>query len=543
MDHLKNLSRSIRVWVLIVCVLFSILLVCNVISFNDRNKDKGWGVGNGLSYGIDFAGGTELWLKLEHNVSSDVMTVEKGVLENRLNQFGLKDIPVSVYGDQYIIIQLSNASMTDIQRIEDILKQQAHFEERIDGQLGVQGSEISVDMSSQGSGVYATGNGGYGWFVGLKLNPDGACRFGKVAQGKFYGVDNPKNRPVDLFIDRPQNTTILMSAKLYGLMGNTTSSGQNSNDIYYGDTAQKVIVNRSGIPIIVYAGDDNQTLEDFKTYRAMGYTSTIIAEDNSKISDHLENTVQDLGIDAQRMDISNSSIDAWIMQVTGLKTTPRLNFDTKGDCVYAAQITGGASSQEAADTEVLNNKVWLTSGNLPEKASVDSKSTIPASLGAQFLRYSLLTGIIGVLSVSLVIFLRYRKFFIVAPVIVTGFSEIVIVLGLASLIGWEIDLPAIAGIIAAVGTGVDNQIVITDETLSSQGPARKAASVTERIRRAFFIIFTSAATIVAVMLPLMTFVAGMLKGFALTTMLGVLIGVFITRPAYAKIIEELLKSE
>jgi len=32
-----------------------------------------------------------------------------------------------------------------------------------------------------------------------------------------------------------------------------------------------------------------------------------------------------------------------------------------------------------------------------------------------------------------------------------------------------------------------------------------------------------------------------LKGFAIVTILGVSIGVFITRPAYAKIIEVLLK--
>jgi len=35
--------------------------------------------------------------------------------------------------------------------------------------------------------------------------------------------------------------------------------------------------------------------------------------------------------------------------------------------------------------------------------------------------------------------------------------------------------------------------------------------------------------------------AGMLKGFALTTIIGVSVGVFITRPAYASIIEILLK--
>ena len=196
-----------------------------------------------------------------------------------------------------------------------------------------------------------------------------------------------------------------------------------------------------------------------------------------------------------------------------------------------------------AKDEMQENEIWLTSGNLPQKASIESKSTIPASLGEQFLRYSLITGLIGVLCVSLIIYIRYKKFFIVLPVLITGVSEIIIILGLAVLIKWEIDLPAIAGIIAAIGTGVDNQIVITDETIAhrSGGTETRTSSIAERIKRAFFIIFTSAATIVAVMLPLMTFVAGTLKGFALITILGVLIGVFITRPAFARMLEEFTK--
>ena len=118
MDHLKNLSRSVRVWVLIISILFSLLLICNITGVN---KDKEMGVGNGLDYGLDFAGGTELWLKLEHNVSSDVMTIEKGILENRVNQYGLKDISLTVYGDQYIIIKIAKASPEEIKKIEDIL--------------------------------------------------------------------------------------------------------------------------------------------------------------------------------------------------------------------------------------------------------------------------------------------------------------------------------------------------------------------------------------------------------------------------------------
>jgi preprotein translocase subunit SecD len=41
--------------------------------------------------------------------------------------------------------------------------------------------------------------------------------------------------------------------------------------------------------------------------------------------------------------------------------------------------------------------------------------------------------------------------------------------------------------------------------------------------------------------PLLFAGAGLLKGFALTTILGISIGVFITRPAYAAAVEILLK--
>ena len=47
--------------------------------------------------------------------------------------------------------------------------------------------------------------------------------------------------------------------------------------------------------------------------------------------------------------------------------------------------------------------------------------------------------------------------------------------------------------------------------------------------------------IVVSMLPLFWAGAGILKGFALTTIIGVSIGVLITRPAFAEIIKLILK--
>jgi len=48
------------------------------------------------------------------------------------------------------------------------------------------------------------------------------------------------------------------------------------------------------------------------------------------------------------------------------------------------------------------------------------------------------------------------------------------------------------------------------------------------------------STVVA-MLPLLFAGAGLLKGFAITSILGVTFGVFITRPAYAAVVEILVK--
>ena len=114
------------------------------------------------------------------------------------------------------------------------------------------------------------------------------------------------------------------------------------------------------------------------------------------------------------------------------------------------------------------------------------------------------------------------------------FSEAFITLGIASIISWNLDAPSIAGIIAGMGTGVNDQIVIIDESISN-----RHLSIKERIKRALFIILGAFFTIIAAMIPLFWAGAGMLKGFALTTILGVTVGILITRPAFANIIRRM----
>jgi preprotein translocase subunit SecD len=109
-------------------------------------------------------------------------------------------------------------------------------------------------------------------------------------------------------------------------------------------------------------------------------------------------------------------------------------------------------------------------------------------------------------------------------------------MGMYALFGWNLDLAAIAGLIVAVGTGVNDQIIIMDETLRKETEGM-SSNWKERIKRAFFVIFSGYCTEFVAMLPLLFAGAGLLKGFALTTIIGITIGTFITRPAYAAMIQ------
>ncbi|MBI2144495.1 hypothetical protein HYU17_05105 [Candidatus Woesearchaeota archaeon] len=222
--------------------------------------------------------------------------------------------------------------------------------------------------------------------------------------------------------------------------------------------------------------------------------------------------------------------------------------ELKGNPVTGIKISGsgnGPGRKEATSSSINNMKrlqTILITGSLPVKLEIVRTDSISPILGEQFLRNALKVGLVAMLFVALTLAIAYRKLQIAIPILLTSLLEIFIMLGFASLLpflSWTIDLAAIAGIIAAVGTGVNDQIIITDEAL--KGEQRRIFSWKEKLKSAFAVIFGAYFTLLVAMLPLFAVGAGMLRGFALTTIIGMSVGVFITRPAYAKIVEMLME--
>ncbi len=214
--------------------------------------------------------------------------------------------------------------------------------------------------------------------------------------------------------------------------------------------------------------------------------------------------------------------------------------DLKGQVTTEVSIQGsgtGATNEEAfneAKASMSKLQTILITGSLPYKLNIVKLDSISPVLGKEFTKNIIILALLVFVIICSLLFIKYRRIKITTAVILTVFSEAFLTLAVAALIKWNLDAPSIAGIIAGMGTGVNDQIVIIDESIS-----KESAGLKERIKRALFIIFGAFFTIVAAMLPLFWAGAGLLRGFALTTIIGVSVGILITRPAFADIIRKI----
>ncbi|MBI2043115.1 hypothetical protein HYT25_01865 [Candidatus Pacearchaeota archaeon] len=208
----------------------------------------------------------------------------------------------------------------------------------------------------------------------------------------------------------------------------------------------------------------------------------------------------------------------------------------KGVVTTQISISGsatGESQNQAYDeaVEEMNRlQTILITGSLPYKLEIVKLDSLSPTLGNKFINSILITGLAASFGVFFIVLLRYRKIKKSFAVLITGLSEIIIILGIASFIKWNLDLPSIAGILTTIGTGVDQQIIILDEA------NEKIVGIKQRMKRAFAIILGAFFTSFVAMIPLYWAAAGFFKGFAITTLIGITAGILITRPAFTDMI-------
>ncbi len=189
---------------------------------------------------------------------------------------------------------------------------------------------------------------------------------------------------------------------------------------------------------------------------------------------------------------------------------------TNGEAV----ITGSFTLQEAK--QLATN---LNAGALPVPINLVSQQTIGASLGQSSVERSFMAGVVGILLVSLFMLLYYR----LPGLLAVGALFVYSLLVLALFKFWPITLtlPGIAGFILSIGMAVDANVLVferTKEELRAGKPITLA--VEQGFHRAWLSIRDSNISSIITCVILTWFGTSLIRGFALTLVIGILISMF-----------------
>jgi preprotein translocase subunit SecD len=490
----------------------------------------------GLNFGIEFAGGTQIPITLQHSVNVTAMSSLVSALQQRVSTFGLKQTTVEGVGDSEVYVIIPTVSLVEVNQTIGIIQSQGRFDGIVSGREAVNGSGIV--KGTVGASPPIAGNGTVQWAVSFYISTAAVKQFNKAVLGQG-------NQPLYMFLDRPNNAIVVINASELKSVstGLTTSSpiaamrqalsfGKQTIPIIsvsvsnssLNSTESQLLQDRSKYSEVVASSNLPQSLLAFM--KAQNYT--VVLEDKVNMTPQIS-----------AITANQTIVESW--PAVGLLSSPILNPSiTNGNASDSYEISGAAPSNMTTTAKLsyatLQGKTIesiLNGGALPVAIIAGTPETIPATLGGQFLFYSVVAGLAAVLLVSLFITIRYRKLFLVVPILLTTFMELFIIISIIGLLG-TIDLAAVAGMIAVVGTGVDAQIIITDELLRHTG---ESASAKTTLNAAFYIILRDALLLIVVMLPLF-FSTSLVSvvGFAESTIIGAILGFLITRPAYGAIL-------
>ena len=203
-----------------------------------------------------------------------------------------------------------------------------------------------------------------------------------------------------------------------------------------------------------------------------------------------------------------------------LKSAPRVNEEITGG---HAQITGGDGGFEYQ--EVKNMVDLLNAGALPVGAEIIEENSVGPTLGADSIQKSKVAGAIGLALVMIFMILYYRAPGVISCIALLIYS--IIVFAIFKIIPVTLTLAGIAGFVLSIGMAVDANILIFERTKEELRAGRSLfTAINSGFERAFTSIFDSNMTTIITCAILYALGTGVVKGFALTLAIGVLVSMF-----------------
>jgi preprotein translocase subunit SecD len=431
-----------------------------------------------LQLGLDLRGGSQLTLQVMpagaiKRVQSEQLEAVKDVLDRRINGLGVSESTLQTIGDDQLLLQLPGEQ--DPSRAAKVL-----------------GTTALLEFRAQKPGTEQEMSGL------LKLK-----RQAKAVLDQQKAIGTEKAEEPSLKAEE--------LAQLLRELGVTVPPGSSESEQLEALLAE---VNTRIVALYEPADLTGKDLtgagrQQQQTGNAWDVTLSFNAEGGRKfaaLTQRIAGTGRLLGIVLDGRSISEASVGP--------------EFKPAGISGGAASITGNFTAEEARDLEVQ-----LRGGSLPLPVQVIEQRTIGATLGTENVQRSLQAALLGLALVAVFMVVVYRLPGAVAVVALALYA--LFNLALYALIPVTLTLPGIAGFILSIGIAVDANVLIFERVKEE---LRRGNTLIRSIDSGFSLAFSSIldghVTGLISCAALFALGTGLVKGFAVTLGLGLLLSLF-----------------
>lgn len=427
-----------------------------------------------LSLGLDLRGGSQLTLLIKpagaiKKIEPNKLEAVKDVLERRVNGLGVSEATVTSSGEDKIIVQLPGVQ--DPRKAAEVLGTTAMLEFR------AQKPDTEQEMT-------------------------GLMRLKRLLDAKLDQLVGRDKKGAD--VDQSLNE-LLKSLNLNTPEG---ASEQQQLEAILTDTNRRIVALFEAPAFtgthLIDAGRQQQP--NSQAWEVTLRFDRIGGDEFAALTKSIAGTNRLLGIMLDGNSISEASVGP--------------QFATAGITGGSASITGQFTAEQARNLEVQ-----LRGGALPLPVEIIENRSVGPTLGAENVRNSLVAAVLGIALVGVFMIVIYR---------VPGFVAVLALclyalfnLAIYALIPVTLTLPGIAGFILSVGMAVDANILIFERTKEElQDGNSLFRSVEAGFSRAFSSIFDGHLTTLISCAALGWLGTGLVRGFAITLAVGVLLSLF-----------------
>lgn len=499
-----------------------------------------------IKLGLDLQGGMHLVLELDESERAftdderaDAIDRALEIIRNRVDQFGVSEPLIQKVGEERIIVELPG--IQDEERAKELVQRTAFLE-----------FQVAADVERATEAIRALDAA----LTGRTVLPDTAAASAdtSVAAGDTTAADTVAADTTGaqslgelLGGDEADPAAPVSGERPFSSLLQVDPTGQADFVVPEEDVARvRALLADSAAQGALAAGlewlwGDTETYSDGRPYRSLW----LVEEEPEMTGEGIATAAA--GFDPQ---VNNQPIVTLEMtpegaesfaDITGQHVNERLAI-VLDEIVRMApnirqRIVGGRAQIEGFDSveEARDIAIVLRAGALPAPLEIIEERTVGPSLGADSISAGWRAGLLGILSVAVLMIWYYRASGAVA-VAVLGLNLVLIVACLAGF-GATLTLPGIAGLILTVGMAVDANVLVFERVREELALGKTIrAALDAGYDRAFVTIMDAQITTLIAAAVLFQYGTGPIKGFAIVLTIGILTSiytaVFVTRTMF-----------